>query len=377
MASLDLRAFAIASCMLLGACGDDPSGRYDDDPIDDTTEVGTFSGLFDDVAVGFNYPYDIGLVPTAVRGDVLTSGDILVANYGTSEVLLARDPSGGGTGTAAEPFYDGGDDGLRGAMAVSVAPDGTVWAAFERGGDGDSGGIAVLSPDGDLLNLIDASVASGAFSSPSGICYGEDLAPGGGVLFFMINKGDGSAWRIDAANMAGDDVVMARVGSGLATGTLGNPGTTPDGVKNKKDLPEGGARGCAYLRGRLYVADAQNSRIVRFDEADVGEDMSGVALEDTPSDLVTYPTDVTINNEETLIVISFDNAHAFVALETPTGAFYDNGLHDLNVNSGNYGTQVADGTIWFTRANNENGALRAITQDQDTPPTTDGEFPPQ
>ena len=64
-------------------------------------------------------------------------------------------------------------------------------------------------------------------------------------------------------------------------------------------------------------------------------------------------------------------------LETPTGAFQDNGLHDLNVNSGNVAAQVADGTIWFTRGNNANGSLRAITPDMDTRPRTDGVFPPQ
>ncbi|MFV8754621.1 hypothetical protein ACNOYE_29075, partial [Nannocystaceae bacterium ST9] len=75
--------------------------------------------------------------------------------------------------------------------------------------------------------------------------------------------------------------------------------------------------------------------------------------------------------------ISYDNAHAFVTLELPEGGFIDDGLQDLNVNAGNYGTAVAFGTIWFTRANNSNGTLRAITPEQDVPPTTEGPFPPQ
>jgi hypothetical protein len=116
---------------------------------------------------------------------------------------------------------------------------------------------------------------------------------------------------------------------------------------------------------------------VRFDDADLNGDISPVALEDTPAELVTYPTGVTVNNEGALIVISYDNAHAFVALDLPSGAFRDNGLYDLNVNSGNHGTQVARDTIWFTRANNSNGALRAITQSQSHPPSTDGPFPVQ
>jgi hypothetical protein len=78
-----------------------------------------------------------------------------------------------------------------------------------------------------------------------------------------------------------------------------------------------------------------------------------------------------------LIVISYDNAHAFVALETPGGGFLDNGLHDLNVNSGNYGLAVAENSIWFTRANNQNGSLRAVTPNQGEPPSTAGPFPPQ
>jgi hypothetical protein len=258
---------------------------------------------------------------------------------------------------------------------VSVPGDGTVWAAFERGGDGDAGGIVVLDDSGSRIALIDGATQAGAFANPGGICYGGEL--GGRSLFYFTNKGDGTVWRVSAASTAGDDPQIEQVGAGLATGTLGNPGTVSSPVSNKKDLPEGGVRGCASAGGRVYVADAQNARIVRFDEADSGSDINGVALEDTPPDLVTYPTDVTINSEGALIVISFDNAHAFVSLELPGGGFLDNGLHDLNVNSGNYGTQVGDGTIWFTRANNTNGALRAITQDQQHPPTTTGLYPAQ
>ena len=106
-------------------------------------------------------------------------------------------------------------------------------------------------------------------------------------------------------------------------------------------------------------------------------DVSGVSLEDTPPELVTYPTGVAVNGEGELIVISYDNAHAFVSLDLPGGAFIDNGLNDLNVNSGNHGMAVAADTIWFTRANNSNGALRAITQNMSTPPSTAGPFPPQ
>ena len=100
-------------------------------------------------------------------------------------------------------------------------------------------------------------------------------------------------------------------------------------------------------------------------------------LDDAPAELLTYPTGVTINSEGALIVISYDNAHAFVSLELPDGAFIDNGLNDLNVNAGNHGVQVAADSIWFTRANNSNGALRAVTIDQDHPPSTGGDFPVQ
>ena len=86
---------------------------------------------------------------------------------------------------------------------------------------------------------------------------------------------------------------------------------------------------------------------------------------------------VTVNDDGFLIVISYDNAHAFVTLELPGGGFVDNGLHDLNVNAGNYGTAVAFETIWFTRANNKNGSLRAVTPDLDHPPGTYEPFPPQ
>jgi hypothetical protein len=363
--------FFVGSCVI--GCGDDNNGNSGGPGPDNTTDVGTFDGLFDDVVTGFNYPYDIGIVPGSLQWEetAIVSGDILVANYGTSEVLLARDPAGG----SAESFYFGGDDGLRGAMAISIPPDGSVWAAFERGGDGDNGGIAVLDDGGSLLSLIDNSVVAGAFANPGGICYGETVADGDPVMF-VVNKGDGTLWRL-TADSNGDNATAEQVGAGLATGGPGNPGTPPDGVGQKNDLPEGGARGCAYLNGYVYVADAQNSRVVRFDDADVETDLSGAELNDTPADLITYPTDITINSEGALIVISFDNAKAFVSLETPDGGFIDNGIHDLNVNSGNYGTQVADDTIWFTRANNANGALRAITPNQETDPTSTGAFPAQ
>jgi len=49
----------------------------------------------------------------------------------------------------------------------------------------------------------------------------------------------------------------------------------------------------------------------------------------------------------------------------------------LDIGVGNYGVAVASGTVWFTRANNQNGTLRAITPEQDVLPTTAGPFPPQ
>jgi hypothetical protein len=189
--------------------------------------------------------------------------------------------------------------------------------------------------------------------------------------------GDGTAWRLETSSYDGADVAAVQIGSGLATGTAGSPGSPGNGISSSNDLPEDGARGCVYHDGRLYVADAQNARVVRFDAADQGEDLDVGLLDDTPAELVTYPTGVTVNHEGSLIVISYDNAHAFVSLELPNGGFIDNGLHDLNVNAGNHGTQVAGDTIWFTRANNSNGALRAITIDQQHPPSTGGEFPVQ
>jgi hypothetical protein len=197
------------------------------------------------------------------------------------------------------------------------------------------------------------------------------------VRFFVVNLGDGSAWRIEATSTDGTDVVFERVGGGLAIGRAGSPGRPGAGLTSSRDLPEGGARGCAYSDGSLYVADAQNARVVRFDDADVAENVPGISLENTPSNLVTYPTGVTVNDEGNLIVISNDNAHAFVSLLLPGGDFYDDGLQDLNVNAGNYGVAVAHETIWFTRANNSNGALRAVTPYRDSAPSTVGPFPPQ
>jgi hypothetical protein len=158
---------------------------------------------------------------------------------------------------------------------------------------------------------------------------------------------------------------------------LGNPGTPGHGISTATDTPQGGARGCAYTNGSLYVADAQNARVVRFDGAGTGTNITGVALEKTPAGLLTFPTDVAVNDVGDLLVISYDNAHAFVSLKLPNGEFIQNGLHDLNVNAGNYGMALARDTIWFTRANNRNGALRAITPKQNVLPVTDGPFPAQ
>ena len=130
------------------------SGDRDDGEGDggtETSEVGLFSGLFDNVATGLNYAYDIAIVPgpggtgTATEATAL-AGDILIANYGTSEVLRVPNPTDAAWPLAVEPFFDGAEVGLAGPMGISVPGDGPVWVAFEWGGEGDQGGIAVLSP---------------------------------------------------------------------------------------------------------------------------------------------------------------------------------------------------------------------------------------
>lgn len=345
-----------------------------DEGDDETSLVGTFDGLFDDVATGFNFPFDIGIVPDdPLTQDAIEGGDIFVANYGTSEIFRVPNPTDL-MGVAAEPFFDGTSEGLEGAMAVSIPSHTHVWAAFEQGGVDDRGGVVVLDEAGAVSAVFDADNDPDAFANPGGLCFGGWSDDGLIARFFVINLGDGTAWRMDVAALDGSDPVFTRVGSGLATGTLGNPGS-PGNEVSSNDLPEGGARGCAYAGGSLYVADAQNARVVRFDAADLNGDVEALPLEET--NLVTYPTDLTINSDGFLIVISYDNAHAFVTLELPDGGYIDDGLQALSVNAGNYGTAVALDTIWFTRANNTNGALRAITPEQEVLPTTLGPFPAQ
>lgn len=346
----------------IGCGGDDGS----------TSEVGTFDGLFDGVGTGFNFPFDIAIAPSFDE----TENDIFVATYGTSEIMVAIDPSGGSSTT--QSIYAGPTAGLMGAMAVSAPATDTLWTAFEQGGTQNRGGIVVMNAAGDELAVFDAATHPDAFANPGGLCWGgfddEDEIS---TQFFLVNMGDGSVWRIAVSDVDGSDPEFSRVGTGLATGTLGNPSTPGNPLTTSNDTPQGGARGCAFSDGNLYVADAQNARVVRFDAARLDEDIDPVSLEDTPSELVTFPTDLAVNEDGDLIVISFDNAHAFVSLGLPSGGFIDNGLHDLNVNAGNYGTAVAFDTIWFTRANNSNGTLRAITAAQDIEPSTAGPFPPQ
>lgn len=354
------------------SCGDDG-----DDGADGTSEVGTFDGLFD-VAAGFNFPFDIGIMPDdPLTEDDVEPGDIYIANYGTSEIMFLGDPSGQGSVGAAGSFFDGTSQGLEGATAISISEHRTIWATFEQGGANGNGGLVVLDEDANVLSVLDSGADPDAFANPGGVCWGGSIEDDGLFWAYMINLGDGTAWRVEASDATGADAAFVKVGGGLATGTPGNPGSPGNGLTSSKDLPEGGARGCAYHGGSLYVADAQNARVVRFDGVDDGTDLDGVALEDTPAELVTYPTDVAVNEAGDLIVISYDNAHAFVSLELPGGGFLDNGLHDLNVNAGNYGTALANDTIWFTRANNSNGSLRAITPEQDVRPSTEGPFPPQ
>ncbi|MCA9683710.1 MAG: hypothetical protein KC457_16030 [Myxococcales bacterium] len=371
------RAFALVATFSLAglgwACADDGGSG-----ADETSAVGTFDGLFDGVATGFNFPFDIAVVPDdPLTEDTIEGGDIFVANYGTSEIMRVANPSGDPSGAAAASFFDGTSLGLAGATAVSAPNFEYLWTVFEQGGDGNGGGLVVLDEFGGVVADWDGADAPGAFANPGGICFGGWDDAAATARFFMINLGDGTAWRIDVSALDGSDVTFTQVGAGLATGTLGNPGSPGNGINTNSDLPQGGARGCAYGFGALYVADAQNARVVRFEDADVGENLSPIALEDTPPDLVTYPTDVTINDDGFLIVISYDNAKAFVTLALPSGGFIDDGLQNLNVNAGNYGTAVAYGTIWFTRANNQNGTLRAITPEQDIFPTTAGPFPAQ
>jgi len=375
------RLVTTSFALVLSCRGDEADG----DPSE-TTEVGTFSGLFDDVVTGFNFPFDIAIAPgkpnpddedaeedPEAADDLIAPGMIVVASYGTSELMLAGDPTDGGG--QARSLFDGTSVELRGATAVAMTPDRVVWATFEQGGEGDGGAIVVLDPvDGGRLQVLDGSLEPDAFHNPGGICFGGAVEDDDGHavawFWFFVSSGDGTAWRVDATDTTGTDATLTRVGSGLATGTPGRPGSPGNEITSSSDLPQGGARGCAFHDGNLYVADAQNARIVRFDGAHDGRDLEPVALEDTPNDLVTYPTDLTVNSDGVLIVISYDNAHAFVTLELPHGGFLDNGLHDLNVNAGNYGTAVASETIWFTRANNKNGSLRAITPDLDHAPET-------
>jgi hypothetical protein len=372
--------FATTLC----ACADDGDGASGTgDGADGTSEVGTFDGLFENLASGLNFTLDLAVVPHANTGDgdgdgdgdgEPLTGDLFAANYGTSELLLIPDPSGETDPTPAQPFFDGTSEGFRGATAVSIPPDGTIWGAFEQGGEGERGGLVALDSSGQLLARFDGSDHAEAFQNPSGLCFGSH--DDSGQLMFMVNLTDGSAWRIDASDGQGSDATFTRVGGGLAEGTPGNPGSPGNTIKST-DLPVGGARGCAYADGSLYVADAQNARVVRFDHADTDSELEGLALEDTPAELLTHPTGVSVNEDGYLLVISSDNAHAFVALELPGGGFVDNGVHDLNVNSGNYAMALANDTIWFARANNTNGTLRAVTPDQETPPNTNSPFPPQ
>ena len=365
-----LLRLALAPLLLPLACADDEADA------DDTGAIGSFDGLFDGVATGLNFPFDIGIAPDDPdSSDVVEGGDIYIANYGTSEVMRARDPGGDSAGSAAEAVFAGPSVGFAGPTAISVPHHDRIWAAFEQGGDNDDGGIAILDADGGLIATLDGADDS-AFANPGGLCFGG-WDSDGIAYFYLTNLGDGTAWRIAVESLDGDGATFTRIGSGLATGIPGNPGSPGAGLTSSNDLPQGGARGCAYDLGSLYVADAQNDRVVRFDDANVDDGIDGIGLEDLGAGLVSNPTGVTVNADGDLIVISYDNAQAFVTVELPTGRFLDNGLHDLSVNAGNYGVAVAEGTVWFTRANNSNGSLRAVTPAQDVPPTTDGPFPPQ
>jgi hypothetical protein len=344
---------------------------------DDTSAIGAFDGLFDGVATGMNFPLDIGIAPDdPITEDDIEGGDIYVANYGTSEIMWVRDPTGDPSGDAATPVFDGTSVGFAGAMAVSVPHHTRVWAVFEQGGEANAGGLAILDQDGGLITTYDGADAS-AFANPGGICYGGVSEDGAITYFYMTNLGDGTAWRLEASNLDGEAIDFIQVGGGLATGTLGSPGSPGNGLTSSSDLPQGGARGCVYDLGYLYVADMQNDRVVRFDDVANNEGIDGVALEDMPAGMLNDPTDLTVNAEGYLIIISYENAQAFLTVELPRGGFIDNGLQNLSVNAGNYGVAVASGTVWFTRANNQNGTLRAVTPTQDTLPTTEGPFPAQ
>src|SRR5690606_5380624 len=116
-----------------------------------------------------------------------------------------------------------------------------IWAAFERGGKGDAGGIAVLDGEGRLVTLLDGAVDAEAFRNPGGLCFGGWSPDGAVVRFFLVNLGNGTAWRIEAASADGEHATFARVGGGLAVGMPGNPGQPGSGLTSSKDLPEGGA----------------------------------------------------------------------------------------------------------------------------------------
>lgn len=207
-----------------------------------------------------------------------------MANYGTSELLLAGNPNEPLDRLEVSGLHDGSSAGLGGATAVAMTPERTVWATYEQGGEGDGGAIVVLDAEGTLATTIDGA----PLAHPGGICFGGQ-DDDGATLVFVVNLGDGSVVRLEAADALGTDARMESIGEGLAVGTPGNPGTPGDGLTSSSDLPQGGARGCAYAEGRLYVADAQNARIMRFDDAATATGIQPVALEDTPSE-PTRPT---------------------------------------------------------------------------------------
>ena len=372
MASLRL-AHPLALCLLVA-----PLGCRNDGEADDTSAIGAFDGLFDGVATGMNFPLDIGIAPDdPLTEDDVEGGDIYVANYGTSEIMWVRDPSDSEGGEDASPIFDGTSIGFAGPMAVSVPTFDRVWTAWEQGGEGDAGGLAILDADGNLIASFDNADAPEAFANPGGLCFGgwdEDMVT---AYFYLVNFGDGSAWRIEASSVDGDDAAFTQIGGGLSTGTPGNPGSPGNGLTSSSDLPQGGARGCAYDLGSLYVADNQSDQVVRFDDAASNDGIDALTLEDLPGGRLNNPVDLTVNDEGYLIIISYENANALLTVELPRGGFIDDGLQDLSVNAGNYGIAVATGTVWFTRANNQNGTLRAVTPSQDIRPSTAGPFPPQ
>lgn len=205
--------------------------------IASTVDVGTGAGA------GDQNPYGLAIAP--VTAGLETAGDLIVCNFsdkanvnGNGTTIEDISPIPGST-----PKRLAQSASLAGCNAVSMAPNGNVWAA-----DYTANNNPIVAPDG----TIKTTLAQGPWSGPWGEMFNG--GNGGKPSFFVTNAKNGTVVRININ--PGPSFTFDTILTGL-TYNNGAPGNilAPAGLTYDKPSDT------------LYIVDSNANRVIRINGA--------------------------------------------------------------------------------------------------------------